>query len=72
MSGKEHKFDEPFVPLSPRTGSWEQDCALRIAAALEYIAVQVGEINRKFDSARTASKESEHGKTPLSRSRKQA
>lgn len=36
-----------FEPLRPTTG--EHDAELRIAHALEYIAVQMGEINRKLD-----------------------
>jgi hypothetical protein len=36
-----------FEPLKPTTG--EHDAQLRIAHALEYIAIQIGEINRKLD-----------------------
>ena len=36
-----------FEPLRPTTG--EHDAELRIAHALEYIAIQIGEINRKLD-----------------------
>ena len=36
-----------FEPLRPTTG--EHDAELRIAHALEYIAVQIGEINHKLD-----------------------
>jgi hypothetical protein len=36
-----------FEPLKPTTG--EHDAQLRIAHALEYIATQIGEINRKLD-----------------------
>lgn len=36
-----------FEPLRPTTG--QHDAELRIAHALEYIAIQIGEINRKLD-----------------------
>jgi hypothetical protein len=41
---------QPFAPPIADTGSIDTTMALRIANALEYIAAQLGEINRKLDT----------------------
>lgn len=44
-----NRTSQPFRPLDPRAGgNLEMNTSLRTAHALEYIAVQMGEINAKL------------------------
>ena len=55
MSIEEDRFNhyasKPFVPPVALGGTLDASTGLRIANALEYIAAQLGEINRKLGSA---------------------